>query len=212
LTNTSWLFLVAAAIFAASDWYAVAIYHKRLEYFSKPATMLALLAVALTVSPHIQARRWAFVVALVFSLLGDVFLMLPRDNFVAGLGSFLVAHLAYIVGLRIGASELRPLIVSAIPVTVASALIGGRVLRSLRERDRTELIVPVSAYIGVLAVMVAAALATGEPMAAFGAVFFMASDSLIAWNRFVTPMPWAPVTIMVTYHVAQTLLVLSLAL
>jgi uncharacterized membrane protein YhhN len=82
----------------------------------------------------------------------------------------------------------------------------------LRERDRTELIVPVSAYIGVLAVMVAAALATGEPLAAFGAVFFMASDSLIAWNRFVTPMPWAPVTIMVTYHVAQTLLVLSLAL
>jgi uncharacterized membrane protein YhhN len=60
--------------------------------------------------------------------------------------------------------------------------------------------------------MVASALATGEPLAAFGAVFFMASDSLIAWNRFVVALWWAPVTIMVMYHIAQALLVLSLAL
>jgi uncharacterized membrane protein YhhN len=211
LTHASWLLLAAAGIFAASDWFAVATYNKSLEYFAKPAAMIALTGVALSVTPHIEARRWAFVVAIVFSLIGDVFLMLRRDYFVVGLGSFFIAHLAYIVGLRIGASELRPLMVSAVPVVVAAALVGGRVLREVRRRQ-PDLVAPVSAYIGVLAVMVAAALATGEPLAAFGAVFFMASDSLIAWNRFVTPLPWAPVTIMVTYHLAQVLLVLSLAL
>jgi uncharacterized membrane protein YhhN len=211
LTHTAWLLLATAAVFAVLDWLAVLRRLDRLEFVAKPAAMAALIGVALTLTPHLAARRWAFVAALAFSLAGDIFLMLPRDYFVRGLSSFLVAHIAYIVGLRIGASDIRPLIVSAIPVAVAAALIGGRVLRSLRE-SRPELIGPVAAYIGVLAVMVAAALATGEPLAAFGAVFFMASDSLIAWSRFVMPLEWAPVTIMVTYHIAQAMLVLSLGL
>ena len=211
MTHVAWLLLATAVVFAVADWLAVARALDRLEWVAKPIAMAALIGVALTLTPHIDARRWAFVVALVFSLAGDVFLMLPRDHFVPGLSSFLVAHIAYIVGLRIGATDLRPLLISAIPVVVASALIGSRVLRSLRD-SRPELIVPVSAYIGVLAVMVSAALATGEPLAAFGAVFFMVSDSLIAWSRFVTPLEWAPVTIIVTYHIAQVMLVLSLGL
>lgn len=211
MTSASWALLAAAGVLAAMDWLAVADRLDRLEYFAKPAAMIALIGVALTLTPHDDARRWAFVVALTLSLLGDVFLMLPRDFFVPGLASFLVAHVAYIVGLRIGASDLRPLVLSAIPVVVASSLLGSRIIRSLRDRH-AELVPPVAAYIGVIAVMVASALATGEPLAAFGAVLFMASDSLIAWNRFVVLVPWAPVTIMVTYHLAQALLVLSLAL
>jgi len=203
--------LVVAAVWAVGDWSAVALRLKPLEYVAKPATMVALLGVALTLSPHVDARRWAFVVAIVFSVLGDVFLMVPADLFVAGLSSFLLAHLAYIVGLRIAAPGVRPLVFSAIPVVVVAALIGSRVLASVRER-RPELAGPVAAYIGVITVMVAAALATGEPLAAFGGVLFMVSDALIAWNRFVVPLEWAPVTIMVTYHVAQALLVLSLGL
>src|SRR5205807_1923942 len=102
LTNTSWLLFVAAAFFAVADWGAVARRLDRLEYIAKPATIVALIGVALTLTPHIEARRSAFVVALVFSLAGDVFLMLPGDFFVQGLSSFLVGHIAYIVGLRIG--------------------------------------------------------------------------------------------------------------
>lgn len=211
MTGAAWLFLAAAAVFAATDWLAVADRLDRLEYVAKPAAMLALVAVALTLSPHLEARRWAFVVALVFSLAGDVFLMLPSDRFVAGLTSFFIAHVAYIVGLRIGASELRPLVVSAIPVAVVAAILGGRIIGSLRERH-PNLVGPVAAYVGVIAVMVASALATGEPYAALGALLFMASDSLNAWRRFVVPLGWAPVAVMVTYHLGQGLLVVSLAL
>jgi uncharacterized membrane protein YhhN len=211
VTPTAWLLLAVAGVFAAGDWLAVFRDLDRLEYICKPATMVALIGVALTLQPHLEARRWAFVAALVLSLAGDVFLMLPRDAFVPGLGSFFIAHIAYIVGLRIGANEVRPLLVSAVPVVIVAVLIGSRVLRQVRLRQ-PELTTPVSAYIGIIAVMVAAALATGEPLAAMGAVIFMASDSLIAWNRFVVTLEWAPVTIMVAYHAAQALLVLSLAL
>ncbi len=69
---------------------------------------------------------------------------------------------------------------------------------------------PVSAYIAIISVMVASAIATRNVVAIAGAAIFMASDTLIAWNRFVRPLAWAPVTIMVTYHLAQTALVLSL--
>ncbi|MCD6285147.1 MAG: hypothetical protein J7M39_04450, partial [Anaerolineae bacterium] len=42
-----------------------------------------------------------FVVALVFSLAGDIFLMLPDEKwFVPGLLAFLVGHLCYIVGFN----------------------------------------------------------------------------------------------------------------
>jgi hypothetical protein len=58
--------------------------------------------------------------------------------------------------------------------------------------------------------MVACALATGNVLAGVGASLFFASDALIAWNRFVIPVRWAPVAIMVTYHVGQAGLVTSL--
>jgi hypothetical protein len=42
-----------------------------------------------------------------------------------------------------------------------------------------------------------------------GAALFAGSDALIAWERFVAKRAWGPVTIIVTYHLAQALLVLS---
>jgi hypothetical protein len=58
--------------------------------------------------------------------------------------------------------------------------------------------------------MVIAAYGSGRPAAIIGASLFAASDSLIAWNRFVGSTPAAPVVIMVTYHLGQLGLLLSL--
>jgi uncharacterized membrane protein YhhN len=54
-----------------------------------------------------------------------------------------------------------------------------------------------------IALMVGSAFASGEWLAVVGALLFFASDSLIAWNRFVVPLPWAPTAIIVTYHLGQ---------
>jgi uncharacterized membrane protein YhhN len=59
-------------------------------------------------------------------------------------------------------------------------------------------------------VMGGSAVASGNAMAAVGALLFMASDSLIGETRFVQARPWAGVAIMVTYHLGQAGLVLSL--
>src|SRR5436853_39756 len=83
--------LVAFGVFALLDWLAVSRSVRSLEYVAKPATLLALLVYAGCGHPS----PW-LVAALAFSLLGDVFLMLPAELFLAGLAAFLVAHLAYI--------------------------------------------------------------------------------------------------------------------
>jgi uncharacterized membrane protein YhhN len=59
--------------------------------------------------------------------------------------------------------------------------------------------------------MAVAAIGAGPAVAAAGAVLFVTSDAVIGWSRFVGPVPNHRLVIMVTYHLAQVLLVLSLA-
>ena len=75
-----------------------------------------------------------------------------------------------------------------------------------------ELALPVSMYIGVISLMVASAIGTENLVAIAGATLFYVSDALIAWNRFIQEYPWGRVAIMVTYHLGQIGLVLSLDL
>ena len=205
---TAILFGLAASL-AIGDWIAVQRKNKPLEYLCKPATLAALIGAAVAIHPAIDARRTAFVVALAFSLAGDVFLMLPRDAFVPGLASFFVAHVAYIVGFRLGPSSVPALAAGIAAVLFFAIVVGGRVLAGVRTKE-PKLALPVSAYIAIICVMVACAIATRNALAALGAVVFMMSDTLIAWNRFVRTLPWAPVAIMITYHLAQAGLVASL--
>ena len=190
--------------FAVADWVAVAAGNKRAEYFFKPAVLGALIALAATVD-----APGAVIVALTFSLAGDVFLMLPRNLFIFGLASFLVAHICYFIAFRPIADEWW------IP---AALLLPVAVLLVLRMREGAGNLFPaVVAYMAAILAMVVAAISEmweseaidTWPFAAAGALLFMTSDALIGWNRFVKPLAWAPVAIIVTYHVAQILLVAS---
>lgn len=206
MTTGAWVLLGAAAVFAVGNWIAVARTSKPLEYVCKPATLAALVGVAVTLDPvHSDTRAW-FVAALVLSLAGDVFLMLPGDRFVPGLVSFLLGHIAYVVGLNLHGGSAVALVVAALPVLVIAAFLGRRFLAAA---DR-ELAPPLVAYMVVISAMVTSAWASGNALASAGATSFFASDGLIAESRFVGPRRWAPLTIMVTYHVGQALLVLSL--
>ena len=171
--------------------------------------MVALVAVALSLDPvHADRRTW-FVVALVLSMLGDIFLMLPRDLFVPGLASFLLAHVAYVVGLRVHGGSAAAWALSALAVLVVDAVLARPILTAVRRRH-ADVFAPVVAYMVVISAMVSAAVATGNLLAAVGAALFFSSDTLIAWNRFVEAKPWMPLAIIVTYHLGQAGLVLSL--
>lgn len=204
MTTTAWILLAAAAFTAVVDWVAVTRGDRRTEYVAKPATLALLVGVALALDPADDTQRAWFVAALVLSLLGDVFLMLPRDAFVPGLASFLLAHLAYIGGLRLESGDAIPIVIGVVVGAVVA--VARRVLRAV---DRP-LLVPVAVYMVVITAMGLYAVNSGDWRAAVGAVLFMASDSLIAWNRFVAPLRYARPAIMSTYHLAQALLVLSL--
>lgn len=217
MNSTAGAILAATGAFAVVDWFAVARGVRRLEYVCKPAVMVGLTAVALTVDADIEAQRWWFVGALVASLAGDVFLMLrhaqsaerERRLFVAGLAAFLVAHLGYAAGFVAGDLPGRRLLVAA-ALVVLVAVPAGRGIVSGAIRHGRGLAGAVVAYMAVISAMVTAAGASGDATASVGAAGFFISDFLIGWTRFVRVVPAGPVLIMVTYHLGQTALVVSL--
>lgn len=205
------LLLVLMLTVAVVDWIAVHLQNKRLEYLAKPATMVFLIAAVLAMDTSSTTARTCFVVALSFSLLGDVFLMLPdRERwFVFGLGAFLVGHLAYIPGLWALGVTAGPLLVGLLIVVAAMATLGRHIVTGVRGTE-PKLAVPVTVYMLVISVMVASAIGTLRPAAIVGAVLFYCSDALIAWNGFIKEYAWGKVAIMVTYHLGQLGLALSL--
>lgn len=199
--------LIAAGVAALGNWISVARKHQTGIYVGKPLTLLLMIGAALALDPVSSSARTWFVIALVLSLAGDVFLMLPTDAFVPGLASFLLAHIAYVVGLN---QDTDGRWLFAIPVVLIAGVLGTRLVRGIRAGGHTELVGPVVAYVVTILVMVSSAVASGNAVGAVGAVLFMTSDSLIGEDRFVKSRPWQPVAIMVTYHLAQALLVISL--
>ena len=185
---------------------------RALVYVAKPLATLLILAIALAapVGGDPRVARW-IVAGLVFSLAGDVFLMLPSDRFAAGLASFLVAHLCYIAGFTSQAGfQPAPLVLAALVVAV------GLVYRKLAP-GLGKLRVPVIVYIAVIVVMAWQALARcavvpglGPPLAAAGALLFATSDSVLALARFHRPFPASQAVVYGTYFAAQWLIALSL--
>jgi uncharacterized membrane protein YhhN len=210
VTTTAWILFAVSALVASTDWFAVATSKRQLEYVAKPAVMVGLIAAAIAIHPVSAVERAWFVGALALGLLSDVFLMLPRDMFVAGLAAALVEHLAYIAGFRARDLNFGLLVVGAVVATLSAAAVLPSVYRSLR-KTRPGLVAPVIAYSAVFMVMVASAGGTGSLVAFGGALLFFYSDALLAWNRFVRPVGWGRFVNIVAYHSGQALLVLSLA-
>ena len=211
MTGAAFLLLALAAAAAFGDWVAVHLERKGLEYACKPLTMVLLVGCALALEPDDPAVRTWFVIALVLSLAGDVFLMLPRDLFVFGLASFLLGHVAYIVGMHVDGVDGPRFLLGIVLVMALLAVIGTAILRGVRAGPEPKLAGPVVAYMFVISAMVASAIGVGHPAGIVGASLFDASDALIAWNRFLRETRYGRMAIIVTYHLAQMGLVLSLA-
>lgn len=193
---------------AVVDWVAVARAHRHLEQVAKPATMAMLVGAAALLSGTHPALQAAVTVGLALCGAGDVLLLDPDRWFVAGLGAFLLGHLAYIVGFALVLDSPVGILAGVAVVAAGIAVIGVRILAAVRRGDRA-LVVPITAYIGVLSAMVVVAWGTGSPVAAAGALLFFVSDATLAWNRFVRPLPQGRFVVIVTYHLAQLLLVIA---
>lgn len=210
--------LWAAIALAVLDWYAVGTDNRRLEYFAKPAVIIALL-IWMGLKTGYQASVVWFALGLFFSLLGDILLMLPREQFIAGLLAFLIAQGAYILGFNPSPAPLN--FASGILVLLVALVaqqVYQRLAASLRASGRARLILPVLAYTIVISVMLASALITlvrmdwpvlSALLCSFGALLFFLSDILLAWNKFISPSPRSRVPSIAAYHLGQILIALG---
>lgn len=212
MPTLAWVFLALTLLVAALDWAAVAAQYKPAEYLFKPLTMVMLAGLALTLDLDPGVNRSWHLAAIGLSMVGDIFLMLPGDReeyFLGGLASFLLAHVAYIIGMaEIGVSS--PLI--WIGVALAMLAVGGvgsRIAPAAKRRDK-RLFVPVIAYMCVIGTMLAMAVGTGLALAIAGAMLFALSDSVIGWSRFVRDFDGSSMLIITTYHLGQLGLILAL--
>ena len=205
------LLIESAALATASSALGMTEWH----YLFKPLTMLlALVLVVQQFRARTLATRpaWLLGAALCASLAGDVFLMLPGNWFIPGLASFLVAHLFYIGLFRMGQAWFPSRLGLAAPLGVGALML----IWVWSGLPDPALKVAVSAYVLVIGLMAAQAIGratqlrgSAAVMVAVGACVFVLSDSLIAVNRFVSPVPLAPLWILASYYAAQVLIVLQ---
>jgi uncharacterized membrane protein YhhN len=202
------VYFALAGVAAVIDWFAVERRLRVVEYIAKPATTVFLLHIALTAATDQPTMRGYVVAALVFCLAGDVFLMLPRDAFVPGLASFLIAHVLFVLAF-VNHEPFRNLVPTTLVGLVAMPFLIAPVLAAV-ERHHAQLRVPVLLYAAAISAMFFVSGATWSAFAVGGAATFVVSDTILARNRFVRPIRHGQVATMVTYHAALALIVLSL--
>jgi uncharacterized membrane protein YhhN len=161
--------------------------HSPLHRPSKMVASTGFLAVAVAVGAAETGFGRLVIAALTLSWLGDLFLSYTgRAPFLAGLGAFLLAHVAYVVAfVERGVSEPHPLEPAAIGIL--AVLVGRWLLPFVAAPMRG----PVIAYIVAISAMVIFAGATAQFDAdsrlRLGAVAFFVSDLTVARDRFVAP-------------------------
>lgn len=180
---------------AVADTFLAATGRDRQRWLTKPLLMPALM-----VGRDRRAQR-----ALALGGVGDVALLGSSDTaFTVGLVSFLTGHLAWIAALRRrpGNGLLRARPALAAPYLAAFGALNAYLWKRTG-KDR----VPVVAYSTVLLAMSLTALDRGSPKAAAGGALFLASDALLALEKFGgVHLPANEALVMATYTSAQALL------
>jgi uncharacterized membrane protein YhhN len=162
----------------------------------------------LTLAAWVAARRREplgrlVTAGLLLSALGDV--ILGAGRFLPGLIAFLAAHVAYVVAFVVDERRLR--LARLLPFAAWSASAFGLLRPGLGAMT-----LPVAAYMAVITLMMwRAAARVGSartpPVAArlglAGAIAFGASDTLIAFDRFLQPIAGAEVPILLLYWLGQ---------
>jgi len=222
--HTSTLFTLVYIGLAIVEIAAELLDLRSLVYLTKPLLTLSLLGYTVARKPLAgfpASIRW-LMAGLLFALAGDVFLMLREFNgFLFGLGAFLLMQLCYILSFRLSMRSaprtLRPgsSWIRAVPfagyllaflAVLQAPLEASPALRGLK--------LPIILYGTFLCAMgwmasvrQVTAREPGGRWVLIGALWFILSDSILAYNRFVAPIPASALLIMGTYAAAQYFIV-----
>ncbi len=187
-----------------------AVYTKNSQVITvvKPFLMLVLLWYFLANSLY---RNKLYILALIFSFFGDVFLLSTEKLFfLSGLISFLIAHIFYILLVKARLQKPRgiQLLIAVIPNLIILVFLLRFLYPSLGEMK-----IPVTIYGSTITTFGAVSLlyflqkkSKGALLLVLGTYAFIVSDAVLAINLFYKPFALFPVIIMVTYLLAQFLI------
>ncbi len=210
MKNTGWLYLFFADFIL--EVVAISGHWNALGIVTKPMLMTLLTTWFLSASYKRAAIRYWVVLALVFSWLGDVFLMVPETSnhyFIWGLASFLIAHMLYIIFFLELRKREKPVQKWMIPVIILVAAYTLSLLLLLLP-GLGPLKTPVVIYgltISIMLLLAIHAISINKGPIAYwfiaGAILFVLSDSMLAVAKFYTTFAGSDIGIMVSYGLAQ---------
>jgi alkenylglycerophosphocholine/alkenylglycerophosphoethanolamine hydrolase len=153
---------------------------------------------------------WEITLALLFSIIGDY--AGSCHNFIAQMGSFAVAHIFYVVffirrfirkDYKLTSKMKGYLLMLGI---CTAALLSFVFVKIVPSAPAGVLRIGVSIYAILICSMLYTALMQRSSLYALGAVLFVISDFILAWNKFVEPVPYRTILVIGTYLSAQWLL------
>jgi uncharacterized membrane protein YhhN len=180
-----------------------------LNYVSKPLLMISLFFFYFQkVKQNMEISDKTMLVSLIFSCLGDTFLMFQGKNsqfFLLGLGSFLVAQIAYCL---VFSKEVKRSFLKRIPFAIYSTSL----FFYLKPNISKDFSLPIIIYTLAISWMGIKAIERQTTQKSYsfvliGAILFIISDSLIAINKFAYSIPLSGLWVMATYIAAQYLIV-----
>lgn len=186
------------------------------HYIAKPAIVISLMFLFIKTSEGIsKSIKRITILALGFSVLGDILLMFVDQSphfFTVGLIAFLLAHIMYIVVFLKHRNKQKSIVGFVILLLVyASGLF------YLLRDGLDDMLIPVIVYMIVILSMATTAFIRkgivnhmSYNLVFIGAIFFMISDSILALNKFYQPIPFSNISIMLTYALAQFLIVVGI--
>jgi uncharacterized membrane protein YhhN len=201
------LLVLLSAIFCISAKYPIS--KKQLLIF-KPLTLILIVVIA-TIFPATDSYYKIFIIlGLLFSLLGDTFLIYSEQHFKKGLIAFLIGHICYIIAFTVSGG-IHFTFWIFVPIIIAGMLY----LRSIIPYSG-KMKIPIIIYIIIVVIMGWVAMerlnyvpTLSSIFSAIGAVLFMISDAVLAMNKFRKPFVSAELIILTTYFTAQWLLAVS---
>ncbi len=228
------IFLMVALLCAALEAWAVQTQRSRWEYVAKPVAMLALFIWLVSTAGLSGAVFW-FALGVLFSLVGDVVLMVPGERFfLFGLLAFLGAHAAYIVGFN---TPLPSLSAWGFLLAIMIAWGGARIIRRILTPLATQAVsprqargpnggqlhlrIPILIYGVTISIMLLSALikltdmswnANAALLVGAGAFLFYISDLILAWNKFVAPLQHGKIYNITSYYLGQIALIAGVVL
>ncbi len=175
----------------------------------KPVASTLFVVTALLAGALASSYGRLILLGLLLSWLGDVFLISKRQLFfIVGLGSFLLAHVAFSGAFLLQPLLILPLIFAATGTMVVAIIILRWLWPHLSHNFRPA-VVSYLAAISLMVVLASGTIAAAGPQLLIGAVMFAVSDIFVARDRFVSPSVANRLWGLPLYYAAQLIFALS---